>query len=151
MYEFDIKQMLAAFDNDAEKLANEFANQLNKELSIRRQEREIQNAAAEVADAWNDLVETYFDIHEVPVGHQIEDYKVFDEGKCWIQLLETYVKYNPDLDKCIAALNSFSKVADKAVQSINTNMKKLKEEVKNTEITKEFDTAMSEFFDKMGW
>ena len=57
MYDFDMKQMLAAFDDDPEALASAFSNQLNKELAQRRSMQSLKNAAADVAVAWNDFVD----------------------------------------------------------------------------------------------
>ena len=136
-----MKQMLAAFDGDAEKLANEFANQLNKELASRKNERLVREAAEEVANAWNDFVEEYFAHGEgVPDGTLIDDYiidsnSVIDLMKAFLQLVPAFAKYSTTLEDFNTLLHG--------------NKQKAKEV--GAQVRDDFSTTMNKFFDKMGW
>ena len=147
MYDFDMKQMLAAFDDDPEALASAFSNQLNKELAQRRSMQSLKNAAADVAVAWNDFVDEYFDVHKLPEGRDYEDFELLDNGECLIKLLDAFVKYNPDIEKWTAAMKKINETANKMTEKLNKeNIKKMSESNLNN-----FDTVMNNFFDKMGW
>ena len=136
-----MKQMLAAFDGDAEKLANEFANQLNKELASRKSERLVREAAEEVANAWNDFVEEYFAHGEgVPNGTLIDDYiidsnSVIDLMKAFLQLVPAFAKYSTTLEDFNTLLHG--------------NKQKAKEV--GAQVRDDFSATMNKFFDKMGW
>ena len=136
-----MKQMLAAFDGDAEKLANEFANQLNKELASRKNERLVREAAEEVANAWNDFVEEYFAHGEgVPDGTLIDDYiidsnSVIDLMKAFLQLVPAFAKYSTTLEDFNTLLHG--------------NKQKAKEV--GAQVRDDFSATMNKFFDKMGW
>ena len=136
-----MKQMLAAFDGDAEKLANEFANQLNKELASRKSERLVREAAEEVANAWNDFVEEYFAHGEgVPDGTLIDDYiidanSVIDLMKAFLQLVPAFAKYSTTLEDFNTLLHG--------------NKQKAKEV--GAQVRDDFSATMNKFFDKMGW
>lgn len=136
-----MKQMLAAFDGDAEKLANEFANQLNKELASRKSERMVREAAEEVANAWNDFVEEYFAHGEgVPDGTLIDDYvidanSVIDLMKAFLQLVPAFAKYSTTLEDFNTLLHG--------------NKQKAKEV--GAQVRDDFSATMNKFFDKMGW
>lgn len=136
-----MKQMLAAFDGDAEKLANEFANQLNKELASRKNERLVREAAEEVANAWNDFVEEYFAHGEgVPDGTLIDDYvidanSVIDLMKAFLQLVPAFAKYSTTLEDFNTILHG--------------NKQKAKEV--GAQVRDDFSATMNKFFDKMGW
>lgn len=136
-----MKQMLAAFDGDAEKLANEFANQLNKELASRKNERLVREAAEEVANSWNDFVEEYFAHGEgVPDGTLIDDYvidanSVIDLMKAFLQLVPAFAKYSTTLEDFNTLLHG--------------NKQKAKEV--GAQVRDDFSATMNKFFDKMGW
>ena len=136
-----MKQMLAAFDGDAEKLANEFANQLNKELASRKSERLVREAAEEVVNAWNDFVEEYFAHGEgVPDGTLIDDYvidanSVIDLMKAFLQLVPAFAKYSTTLEDFNMLLHG--------------NKQKAKEV--GAQVRDDFSATMNKFFDKMGW
>ena len=136
-----MKQMLAAFDGDAEKLANEFANQLNRELASRKSERLVREAAEEVANAWNDFVEEYFAHGEgVPDGTLIDDYvidanSVIDLMKAFLQLVPAFAKYSTTLEDFNTLLHG--------------NKQKAKEV--GAQVRDDFSATMNKFFDKMGW
>lgn len=78
-YNFDIKQLLDTFDNDPEKLANAFADALNDELAKQRNVNRIDDAAADVAEAWECFVDEYFDTYELPKGTNNEDFYIEPE------------------------------------------------------------------------
>lgn len=136
-----MKQMLAAFDGDAEKLANEFANQLNKELASRKSERLVREAAEEVANAWNDFVEEYFAHGEgVPDGTLIDDYvidanSVIDLMKAFLKLVPAFAKYSTTLEDLNVLLHGDTKKAKEV----------------GTQVRDDFSATMNKFFDKMGW
>ena len=136
-----MKQMLAAFDGDAEKLAHEFANQLNKELASRKSERLVREAAEEAANAWNDFVEEYFAHGKgVPDGTLIDDYvidanSVIDLMKAFLQLVPAFAKYSTTLEDFNTLLHG--------------NKQKAKEV--GAQVRDDFSATMNKFFDKMGW
>lgn len=136
-----MKQMLAAFDGDAEKLANEFANQLNKELASRKSERLVREAAEEVANAWNDFVEEYFTHGEgVPDGTLVDDYII--DSNSVIDLMKAFLKLVPAFAKYSTTLEDFNTL-------LHGDTKKAKEV--GTQVRDDFSATMNKFFDKMGW
>ena len=143
MYDFDIKKMLAAFNDDPEALADAFARSLNDELAQQRSIRALKNTAADVAVAWNDFVEEYFELHDIPANTTLEDYQLFDDGECLIKLLETFVQYGPDIEKWVANLRKISDAATK----LNDNLEKMNIKIPESN----FDQTMKKFFKEMGW
>ena len=136
-----MKQMLAAFDGDAEKLANEFANQLNKELASRKSERLVREAAEEVANAWNDFVEEYFAHGEgVPDGTLVDDYII--DSNSVIDLMKAFLKLVPAFAKYSTTLEDFNTL-------LHGNKQKAKEV--GAQVRDDFSATMNKFFDKMGW
>lgn len=141
-YDFDIKQMLDAFDGDAEKLANAFADELNRELAAKRHADDIAYAAQDVADAWNAFADVYFESHDVPAGFTINDFKLAEENdNTAVSLMEFLVKAGPLVYKYGNALQELEKVNGKLTQTVSGP----------TEVKDNFDTTMKKFFDKMGW
>ncbi len=145
-YDFDIKQMLAAFDGDAEKLANAFANELNKELAANRRKEDIAYAAQDVADTWNAFVDTYFDYYTVPKGFTVSDFKLADENDNTAEsVLEFLIKAGPLLRKYGSALQALEKVDGKLTATMSGPT------AVSPSDGKSFDDTMKKFFEKMGW
>ena len=137
MYNFDIKALLDTFDGDPEKLANEFANQLNTELANQRKQNNLNETTEYVADAWNDFVDEYFEQYSLPNGFVENDFYVNPESIT--KLLEFFTELAP----YIQALNEYTT----KVKDITT---KAKTEIKNasTATADNFSLAMNKFFDK---
>ena len=136
-----MKQMLAAFDGDAEKLAKEFANQLNKELASRKNERLVREAAEDVANAWNDFVEEYFTHgNDVPDDACGDDYII--DANSVIDLMKTFLRIVPAFAKYSTTLEDFNIL-------LHGNKQKAKEV--GAQVRDDFSATMNKFFDKMGW
>ena len=139
--DFDMKQMLAAFDGDAEKLANAFASQLNNELASRKNERLVREAAEDVANAWNDFVEEYFTYSEnVPDDTCGDDYII--DANSVIDLMKTFLRIVPALTKYSKDIEDFNAL-------FHNNKQKAKEV--GAQVRDDFSATMNKFFDKMGW
>lgn len=140
-YDFDMERLLETFDGDAEKLANAFADELNKALATHRHMEAINNASQDVADAWNNFVDTYFGVYDVPSGFAVEDFMLAHENdNTAISLLEFLVKCGPVLVKYGHLFEQIEKVNTTA-DDINPPPRK----------EQSFDESMKEFFKKMGW
>ena len=132
-----MKQMLAAFDDDAEKLASAFASQLNKELASRKNERLVREAAEDVANAWNDFVEEYFThSDDVPDGTCGDDYII--DANSVIDLMKTFLRIVPAFARYSTTFEDFNTL-------LHGNKQKAKE------VRDDFNATMNKFFDKMGW
>lgn len=70
-YNFDMKSLLALFNNDPEALANEFTKQLNTEL---RKKTALEESAKVFCDSWQSFLESYFNVYPLPNGLTIEDF-----------------------------------------------------------------------------
>ena len=127
---FDIKQMLAEYDNDAEKLANDFAAQLNAELAKRKQNDILHDLSAEVGCVWNDLVEEYYSQGKMDRDADHSDY-YFDDDTALI-LLQIIIK-------CMPAIQTWSKSVNKLAKDVTAPANNV------------FEQTMSNFFNKMGW
>ena len=79
-YNFDMQHLLDAFGNDPEKLANAFADSLNAALAEQRKVDYVMDAAADVADAWENFVDEYFNVNELPDDLGEEDFYITPEN-----------------------------------------------------------------------
>lgn len=134
-YNFDIKQLLDTFDGDPEKLANAFADALNAELAAQRNINHIDEAANDVADAWQDFVDEYFEVHELPKGTTEEDYYV--ETESVKMLMDLIVRAAPYMTLFQEYLMKLQDMNDKAVHKVVDTAQKAEDE---------FSTVMSKFF-----
>ena len=68
MYNFDIEDMLAAYNGDPNALAQSFSDALNEHLNstITPDER-IHNIAEDLALFWSDYIHFYFEQKELPI------------------------------------------------------------------------------------
>lgn len=76
-YNFEIKNLLALFNNDPEALASEFTKQLNTELA---KEKALSETKAKACDAWNSFLETYFEYNPMPKNLNIKDFYLTTES-----------------------------------------------------------------------
>lgn len=134
MNNFDMEQLLNLYNGDAEKLANDFAQSLNEELAKQHQVNCIDEAAEEVADAWEEFIDEYFEQEELPSGYTEEDFYIDAHT---VKLLA---------DCCVKAIPYLTMLEN----SVKTLTKALNgDEPKQTDKTiTDFDKVMAEFFKK---
>lgn len=88
MYNFNINKMLNDFNGDAEELENAFLKALNAEVENRQTMEYVNYASTDAADAWNDMVGNYFNIHTLPKGFKEEDFMIeYDTPKIILELM----------------------------------------------------------------
>ena len=138
-YNFDMERLLDTFDGDPEKLANAFADALNEKLAERRKVDNINELANEVSDAWECLVDEYFDAHpeELPKEYHSADFYI--SGDIAVGILKTLVKLLPYL----GLLAQYSE----KIEGLTTAMNK---EIVKPVVDKsaDFEDAIKKFFDK---
>ena len=78
MYDFNIADMLSAYDNDPNALADAFTNALNTELEKRNEPEEdiTRIAAGDVAGLWNDYIYFYCQQKGLSDSINIEDFEI---------------------------------------------------------------------------
>ena len=75
MYDFDIKEMLAAYDNNPQALMDAFSNALNEEfLSSKTPDERILMFAGDLANFWYDYIHYYFEQKEL----NMDDHEVLE-------------------------------------------------------------------------
>ena len=139
-YNFDIQQMLDAFDGDPEKLANAFADSLNEELANNKTKKRLEAAAMDVADAWEEFVNEYFDTHPNEVsGLDINEYYVDDDSA--IKLMDLLIKFTP----YISLFNEYMTKLDGLSNAVKETAKPVVDKTVNTG-TQVFESTMKKFF-----
>ena len=150
MYEFDMQALLAEFDNDPEKLANSFADQLNTALTAKRKEEELRENAEHLANSWNTFVREYFEIR-----HSDQDYQkyLFRDGSEVIAIIELMIHSMAEIEKYAHVFDNINSLTDK----LNLNIQNTKGFAKSAyssakealePTTDEFKRLMKEFFNK---
>lgn len=138
-YNFDMERLLDTFDGDPEKLANAFADALNEKLAERRKADNINEMANEVSDAWECLVDEYFQAHpdELPKEYNPVDFYI--TGEIAVGILKALIKLLP----YFGLLAQYS-------ERFETLNKELIKYASNTVTDKaaDFEDAMKRFFDK---
>ena len=133
-YNFDMEHLLDKFDGDAEKLANAFATALNTELAERHKLNSIDDAAADTAEAWNRLVDEYFNANDMPDGYDVK-YFYIDEATA-IELMKFIIKALPYINLFVSYCGKVGDVLkDAATTTVNNDVD-------------DFETTMKRFFDK---
>lgn len=142
MHEFDMQALLAAFDNNPEKLAQAFTDQLNAALAIKKREEELYAKADHLTAVWNDFVEDYFAFY-YPEDEN-EEYKKYQflNGKEIMATIALIIQSAPEINKYLQVFENINSVTNK----INTNLQSAKELIEPT--TDEFKRIMKDFFDK---
>lgn len=139
-YDFDIRQMLDAFDGDPEKLANAFANSLNEELASNRSKKRVDDAAAEVACAWEEFVDEYFAAYpDETKGLKVEDYYITDESP--VQLMYMLIKLTPYISLFTDYMTKLNDLADNVKETAKPAVNK----AVNTG-AQVFENTMKKFF-----
>lgn len=138
-YNFDMERLLDTFDGDPEKLANAFADALNEKLAERRKVDNINEMANEVSDAWECLVDEYFNAHpeEMPKEYDTADFYI--TGEIAVGILKTLIKLLPYLGllaQYSERIEGLNKELVKAATNATTNK------------AADFEDAMKKFFDK---
>lgn len=138
-YNFDMERLLDTFDGDPEKLANAFADALNEKLAERRKVNNINEMANEVADAWECLVDEYFNAHpdELPKDYTFPDFYI--TGEIAVGILKTLIKLLPYLG-LLAQYSEKMETLNKELVKAATNA--------TTNKAADFEDAMKKFFDK---
>ena len=134
-YNFDMERLLDTFDGDPEKLANAFADALNEKLAERRKKDSVKEMANEVSDAWECLVDEYFEAHpeEMPKDYHNPDFYI--TGEIAVGILKTLIKLLPYLG-LLAQYSERIEGLNKELINATTNK------------AADFEDAMKKFFDK---
>ncbi len=154
MHEFDMQALLAAFDNDPEKLAKSFTDQLNTALAIKRREEEVKEAAEKLSHSWNDFIDDYFDVYHQDMFDNRERY-YFNNGDEVIAIIEMIIQALPEIEKSLKMLENLDLMTDKlkdsfeeAKQCAQTAYTSAKETIEPT--ADDFKKSMKDFFHKYG-
>lgn len=138
-YNFDMERLLDTFDGDPEKLANAFADALNEKLAERRKVDNINEMANEVSDAWECLVDEYFEANpkDMPKDYHAADFYI--TGEIAVGLLKALTKLLPYL----GLLAQYGERLEGLTAAMN---KEVVKPVANK--AADFEDAMKKFFDK---
>ena len=151
MHEFDMEALLAAFDNDPEKLAQSFTDQLNIALAAKRKEEELKNNALHLAISWNTFVRQYFEIR-YPLRNDYDRYLIAD-GDEMIAVIDLIIQSMPEVEKYLKLFDNINSLTEK----INSNMQNTKDLAVSAyssakdaiePTTDEFKKLMKDFFNK---
>ena len=140
-YNFDMQRLLDTFGGDAEKLAQAFADSLNSELAKQRQRDYITDAAQDVADAWGEFVDEYFDENDLPDGMDEEDFYI--DAEVVKGILNLFIKLLPYFDlahEYIEKLEGLNK-------EVSATAHKVADNVKNSDV---YEDVMKRFFKNNG-
>ena len=149
-----MQALLKAFDNDPEKLANTFTEQLNAQLTIKRKEEELNKKAATVMNDWNDYVKSYFEFHKIDLV-KIPDY-LFTEPEDIESILKLVLETYPEVEKYLNTLNKIAEMSSQEIQKLKGTVKPITQNISETFSTNynvdvdEFKKSIKRFFDKNG-
>lgn len=148
MYDFDMKQLLETFDGDAEKLANAFADSLNAELAHKKEASMLNDAADDVANAWEEFVDEYFNTHKLPKGMEESDFYI--DGTAVTEILELLIKISPYLDFLYDYTNKINALGEELVDKAAKVSTATKNNATSSSGTtkNDFDSVMQSFFKK---
>ena len=139
MYNFNINKMLNDFNGDSEELASAFLEALNKEVENRQTMEYVNSASIDTADAWNDMVENYFNVHTLPKGFKEEDFMIeHDTPRIILELMIEQAK-KECANQVKPAGETKTKPTVKPVASIKINRTPSDEQV------------IEDFLTRMGW
>ena len=139
MYNFNINKMLNDFNGDSEELKNAFLKALNEEIENRQAMEYVNYASTDAADAWNDMVENYFNVHTVPKGFKEEDFMIeHDTPRIILELMIEQAK-KECANQVKPAGETKIKPTAKPVASIKINRTPSDEQV------------IEDFLNRMGW
>lgn len=139
MYNFNINKMLNDFNGDSEELKNAFLKALNEEIENRQAMEYVNYASTDAADAWNDMVENYFNVHTVPKGFKEEDFMIeHDTPRIILELMIEQAK-KECANQVKPAGETKTKLIAKPVASIKINRTPSDEQV------------IEDFLNRMGW
>lgn len=139
MYNFNINKMLNDFNGDAEELENAFFKALNAEVENRQTMEYVNYASTNAADAWNDMVENYFNVHTLPKGFKEEDFIIeHDTPRIILELMIEQAK-KECANQVKPAGETKTKPIVKSVASIKINKAPSDEQV------------IEDFLSRMGW
>lgn len=127
-YNFNDVEKYLRDGGDPTKMAQAFADAMNKALTKVQEENKLGQKANEFANAWNAYIDEYFKTHDVPDNCVVADMYLNDRDVTY--LMEQVLKFIPLLDK----LNGLLEVG-------TVQVSKSKNKVENT---------VERFFDKFG-
>lgn len=139
MYNFNINKMLNDFNGDSEELKNAFLKALNEEVENRQAMEYVNYASTDAADAWNDMIENYFNVHTLPKGFKEEDFMIeHDTPRIILELMIDQAK-KECANQVKPAGETKTKPTAKPVASIKINRTPSDEQV------------IEDFLTRMGW
>lgn len=139
MYNFNINKMLNDFNGDSEELTNAFLKALHEEVENRQTMEYVNYASTDAADAWNDMVENYFNVHTVPKGFKEKDFMIeHDTPRIILELMVEQAK-KECANQVKPAGETKAKPTAKPVASIKINRTPSDEQI------------IEDFLNRMGW
>jgi anaerobic ribonucleoside-triphosphate reductase len=96
-YNFNDVEKYLRDGGDPTKMAQAFADVMNKALAKVQEESKLGQKANEFANAWNAYVDEYFKTHDVPNNYVVADMYLNDRDVTYI--MEQVLKFIPLLDK----------------------------------------------------
>lgn len=96
-YNFNDVEKYLRDGGDPTKMAQAFADVMNKALAKVQEESKLGQKAEEFANAWNAYIDEYFKTHDVPNNYVVADMYLNDRDVTY--LMEQVLKFIPLLDK----------------------------------------------------
>lgn len=139
MYNFNINKMLNDFNGDSEELVNAFLTALNTEVENRQTMEYVNCASTDAADAWNDMVANYFNVHTLPKGYKEEDFMIeHDTPKIILELMIEQAN-----KECANQVKPAGETKTKPIAKPTTNIK--------INRTPSDEQVIEDFLNRMGW
>lgn len=138
MYDFDMKNLLATFNGDPDKLAKAFTDQLNKALEEQKQKEKVQKLASNVALTWDSYVDEYLSFNNLKLNPA--DYHL--NGEDVEDLLMFFIALLPEMEKTFQTLMAFDNATNKVKDTTRNVVNKIEPTLD------EFEKAMKQFFKK---
>lgn len=96
-YNFNDVEKYLRDGGDPTKMAQAFADTMNKALTKVQEENKLGQKASEFANAWNAYMDEYFKTHDVPNNYVVADMYINDRDVTY--LMEQVLKFIPLLDR----------------------------------------------------
>ena len=96
-YNFNDVEKYLRDGGDPTKMAQAFADTMNKALTKVQEESKLGQKAEEFANAWNAYIDEYFKTHDVPNNYVVADMYLNDRDVTY--LMEQVLKFIPLLDR----------------------------------------------------
>ncbi len=122
-YNFNDVEKYLRDGGDPTKMAQAFADTMNKALAKVQEENKLGQKASEFANAWNAYVDEYFKTHDVPSNYVVADMYLNEKDVSF--LMEQVLKFIPLLDKLGGWFEFETKQISKSKDKVEDTVDKL--------------------------